>query len=102
MWLCRNAMVFEKQINVIFVGYFLNFALAPYLGYSPGDRFAGYGCSGLTVLGEGGQGVFYPDTCVMYGRAYARKRRARDIRRAAERAQRVTNAAQGLAEPSSG
>jgi len=39
MWLCRNAMVFEKQINVIFVGYFLNFALAPYLGYSPEDRF---------------------------------------------------------------
>jgi len=64
MWLCRNAMVFEKQINVIFVGYFLNFALAPLVGYSLEDRFAGYGCSSLTVPGEGGQGVFYPGTWV--------------------------------------
>jgi len=39
---------------------------------------------------------------VMYGGTYTRRRRARDIRRAAERAQRVTDAAQGLAEPSSG
>ena len=39
---------------------------------------------------------------VMYGRTYTRRRRARDIRRAAERAQRVMDAAQGLAEPSSG
>ena len=39
---------------------------------------------------------------VMYGRTYTRRRRARDIRHAAERAQRVTDAAQGLAKPSSG
>ena len=39
---------------------------------------------------------------VMYGRTYTRKRRARDIRRAAERAQRDTDAVQELAEPSSG
>ena len=39
---------------------------------------------------------------VMYDRTYTRKRRARDIRRAAERAQRDTDAVQELAEPSSG
>ena len=39
---------------------------------------------------------------VMYGRTYTRRRRARDIRRAAERAQRATDAVQELAEPASG
>ena len=38
----------------------------------------------------------------MYGQTYIRRRRARDIRRAAERAQRDMDAVQELAEPSSG
>jgi hypothetical protein len=57
MWLCRNAMVFGNN-NAIFVGYFLNFALAPWAILAPEVRFAGYSCSGLTVLGEGGEECF--------------------------------------------
>ncbi|WVZ94897.1 hypothetical protein U9M48_040728 [Paspalum notatum var. saurae] len=45
-------------------GYFLDYSLAPQLGYSPEAIFLGFGYSGVSVFGIGGQGVFYPGTWV--------------------------------------
>jgi len=42
----------------LFIGYLLNYVLAPYLGYPSEAYFAGQACSGLLFLGTGGQGFF--------------------------------------------
>lgn len=41
------------------------------------------------------QVIFQQDLLVMWGRTYARRRRARDVRRATERAQRTAEEATG-------
>lgn len=58
-------MVFDERKlyagSVLFLtGYFFSYPLALYLHYPLKAWFIGFGCSGVSTLGEGGQGVFYP------------------------------------------
>ena len=65
LWLCRNDVVFNKKKNLFsFTGYFFNYPLPSYLGYPSEAWFTGFGCSGVSALGAGGQGMFYPGTWV--------------------------------------
>ena len=62
VWLCRNAVVFENKHSSFFAGIILDYALTLYLGYPSTVYVPGGACCGISVLGAGGQGVFYPDT----------------------------------------
>jgi len=63
VWLCKNAVIFLEQTLFFFVDNILDYKLAaPYIGYLSTGYFPGGACGGISVLGAGGQGVFYPDT----------------------------------------
>ena len=66
LWLCRNDLVFEKKrtSSPLRTGYLLDYTLAPYMGYLTEANFTRFGCSGISTIGVGGQGVFYPGTWV--------------------------------------
>ena len=53
---------FLEQTLFFFAGNILDYTLAPYMGYFSIGYFTGGACGGISVLGAGGQGVFYPDT----------------------------------------
>jgi hypothetical protein len=63
---CRNDLVFFKKETYFFsfIGYLLDYILAPYLGCPTEANFTRFGCSGISTIGAGGQGVFYPGTWV--------------------------------------
>ena len=46
--------------NILFAGHLLNYALAPFVGYTSEAYLAGQACSGISFLGTGGQGFFLP------------------------------------------
>jgi hypothetical protein len=48
----------------ILPGYLFGYPLAPYMDYSSKNYFTGFGCSGLSTFGAGGQRIFYPGTWV--------------------------------------
>ena len=62
IWLSRNAKFFENKQSFFFVGNLISYALASYMGYPSEFYIPEFGCSGITVLGVGGQGVFYLGT----------------------------------------
>jgi len=64
VWLCRNAVVFEKQTIFLFAGTLHDYALATYLGYPTTAYFHGDACCGFSFIGASGQGCFYPGTWV--------------------------------------
>ena len=54
---------FLEQTLFFFVDNILDYKLAaPYIGYLSTGYFPGGACGGISVLGAGDQGVFYPDT----------------------------------------
>jgi hypothetical protein len=57
----------ESQFNYplpSYLGYFFNYPLPSYLGYPSEAWFTGFGCSSVSALGAGGQGMFYLGTWV--------------------------------------
>ena len=62
LWLCRNAFIFGNKHTSFFAGHISYYALAMYLGCTTKVFFPGSRCSGFSVFGAGGQGVFYPGT----------------------------------------
>jgi len=46
------------------VGYLLGYTLASYMGYPTEANITGFGCSNISTIGTGGQGVLYPGTWV--------------------------------------
>jgi hypothetical protein len=59
-------MVLEKKTvaTPLQVIYLFGYPPTPYMDYSSKSYFTGFGCSGLSTFGAGGQGVFYPGTWV--------------------------------------
>jgi hypothetical protein len=54
-------LVFEKKNRCYsFIGYLFGYPVATYMGYSTEGILTGFGCSGLSTLGAGGQGIFLP------------------------------------------
>jgi hypothetical protein len=47
-----------------FTGYILDYTLASYMGCPTEANFTRFGCNGISTIGAGGQGVFYPSTWV--------------------------------------
>ena len=60
LWLCRNAFIFGNKHTSFFAGHISYYALATYLGCTTKVFFPGSRCSGFSVFGAGGQGVFCP------------------------------------------
>ena len=59
-------MLYLKTNNLIFAGYLQDYALASYMGYPTTAYFPGGACCGLSVVGAGGKGFFYPGTWVAF------------------------------------
>ena len=52
VWLCRNGVVFVNKQPSFFTGYFLNYALAPHVGYSSAAFFPGGACGDISFLAQ--------------------------------------------------